>query len=67
GAEVAPSLFLPVTIRGEMPGRAMRGSTSLTFIFAKAPYGALTSIMPVAVRAEYCGRYMSSTVAAGCA
>ena len=29
------------------------------------PYGALTSIMPVAVRAEYCGRYMSSTLAAG--
>jgi len=34
-------------------------------IFAKAPYGALTSIMPVAVRAEYCGRYISSIVAAG--
>ncbi|TGS16809.1 hypothetical protein EN830_33360, partial [Mesorhizobium sp. M1C.F.Ca.ET.187.01.1.1] len=27
GAEVAASPFLPVTIRGEMPGRAMRGST----------------------------------------
>ena len=30
-----------------------------------APHGALTSIMPVAVRAENCGRYMSSTLAAG--
>jgi hypothetical protein len=26
GAKAAASLFLPVTIRGEMPGRAMRGS-----------------------------------------
>ena len=34
----------------------------------RAPdHGALTSIMPVAVRAENCGRYMSSTLAAGCA
>ncbi|TGP90117.1 hypothetical protein EN824_03050 [Mesorhizobium sp. M8A.F.Ca.ET.181.01.1.1] len=64
-AAVGASPFLPVTIRGEMPGRAMRGSASLTFISAKAPYGALISIMPVAVRAEYCGRYMSSTAAAG--
>ena len=29
------------------------------------PYGAMTSIMPVEVRAEYCGRYMSSMLAAG--
>lgn len=28
-------------------------------------YGAFTSIMPVAVRAEYWGRYISSTLAAG--
>ena len=29
------------------------------------PYCPFTSIMPVAVRAENCGRYMSSTLAAG--
>ncbi|TIS44918.1 MAG: hypothetical protein E5W96_34295 [Mesorhizobium sp.] len=28
-ASAAASLFLPVTIRGEMPGRAMRGSASV--------------------------------------
>ncbi|RWC54516.1 MAG: hypothetical protein EOS56_28545 [Mesorhizobium sp.] len=29
GAEVAASPLLPVTIRGEVPGRAMRGSANL--------------------------------------
>ncbi|QPC94274.1 hypothetical protein GA829_28835 [Mesorhizobium sp. INR15] len=29
GAGVATSLLLPVTIRGEVPGRAMRGSANL--------------------------------------
>ncbi|KAA3452410.1 hypothetical protein C7I87_01925 [Mesorhizobium sp. SARCC-RB16n] len=28
GAPAEPPPFLPVTIRGEMPGRAMRGSTA---------------------------------------
>ncbi|TIQ18270.1 MAG: hypothetical protein E5X51_26740 [Mesorhizobium sp.] len=28
GAETAASFFLPVTIRGEMPGRAMRGGAN---------------------------------------
>ena len=38
---------------------------AICMIATTGPYGALISIMPVAVRAEYCGRYMSSTVAAG--
>jgi zinc protease len=29
GAEAAASVFLPVTIRGEMPGRAMRDGTDI--------------------------------------
>ncbi|TIV27146.1 MAG: hypothetical protein E5V90_20940, partial [Mesorhizobium sp.] len=29
GSEVAASFFLPVTIRGEMPGRAMRGGADV--------------------------------------
>ncbi|MET3523356.1 hypothetical protein ABID25_005218 [Mesorhizobium abyssinicae] len=29
GADVAASLLLPVSIRGEVPGRAMRGSANL--------------------------------------
>ncbi|RWK54544.1 MAG: hypothetical protein EOR48_16990 [Mesorhizobium sp.] len=31
GAEAAASFFLPVSIRGEMPGRAMRGGVPPAF------------------------------------
>ncbi|TPK13524.1 hypothetical protein FJ872_10150 [Mesorhizobium sp. B2-5-9] len=35
GASAAASLLLPVTIRGEVPGRAMRGSVDLRhFVYA---------------------------------
>ncbi|WP_206631268.1 hypothetical protein, partial [Mesorhizobium sp. M7A.F.Ca.MR.362.00.0.0] len=37
GEIVDESIFLPVTIRGEMPGRAMRGGANLSLKIAAAP------------------------------
>jgi hypothetical protein len=66
GASVAASYFLPVTIRGEMPGRAMRGSAKIddwgVVNASWTHHGALPPPHDSALNLCYAPRFISGTM-----